>query len=348
MKRIGPQKRQKAIRHGAYKDRKRRTKITVQRALARWHPRHKLHSGRDLSSPFECRSQNTWRLRRIALVERRRVLVDFRTLKEIGPCASLVLAAELDRWRRLGGFRPQVKDVDKWDPNVLQAVSDMGLFSLLDVVNYRPPRNEDGPVKFLPFLSSRITDGSLARKLRLSLEDVLGPLKTDSSQAIYKILTEAMQNAVSHAYRSDIDPRLYACRPIRRTWWMSALTNSDTELVSIIFLDQGFGIPVTMRLTNFEAYGILARRVLRGKPQSSSIIEIATRLGRTGTTDPGRGRGLSQMKDVVRGFGGGSLRILSSKGEYVFCADGTERLTDHDRGLGGTLIEWVFPARALS
>src|SRR3954469_13914731 len=108
------------------------------------------------------------KFRQIALGDRRRVYVDFRSLRKLDPCGALVLAAELDRWRRFYIFRTHVPDVNEWDPNVLRLLSQMGLFSLLNARNYNPmTAGTDESVTFLPFMSALTTDGRLARDLRL-------------------------------------------------------------------------------------------------------------------------------------------------------------------------------------
>ena len=63
--------------------------------------------------------------------------MDFTTLREITPAAALILAAEIDRWRRLTDIQPTVLDVDDWDPAIARLLHDMGLFELVEAQN--PP-----------------------------------------------------------------------------------------------------------------------------------------------------------------------------------------------------------------
>jgi hypothetical protein len=284
--------------------------------------------------------------RKATLTDWRRVYVDFRPLRQIGPCGALVLAAELDRWRLLGGFHPRVRDLAEWDLEVTRLLNEMGMFRLLRASGRPPPTKEPYILQFLPFISAETSAGILARELRVSIETLLGPLTQKSVAGIFQVLTEAMQNAVSHAYREDIPAQEYVAQPVRRRWWMSGSVDRSAEKVSLIFLDHGFGIPTTMKLHRSEQVIQLVASFF-GKSSDAHIIKAATEVMRTGTGQPGRGRGLTQMKETVESFSSGHLRIISGHGEYTFNANTSEDLKELKFSLGGTIIEWVFSIKAL-
>ena len=75
------------------------------------------------------------------------------------------------------------------------------------------------------------------------------------------------------------------------------------------------------------------------QPSDGEMIKAATELFRTSTDQSGRGRGFRDMKRFVDESTDGELRVLSNRGVYHYMkAD--ERIGDHDRSIGGTLLEW--------
>ncbi|WP_299640665.1 hypothetical protein, partial [Devosia sp.] len=54
--------------------------------------------------------------------------IDFRSIKSVSTAAALVLAAEYDRARQLGGAPAPVFDLDEWDPEVFETLWQLGFF----------------------------------------------------------------------------------------------------------------------------------------------------------------------------------------------------------------------------
>lgn len=272
----------------------------------------------------------------------RRFKLDFTTLEEFGGAGALVLAAELDRWRRLSGLRLHTIDLDKWNPNILRLFHEMGLFSLLDVIN--PPRlpETDDPVKFVEFWSANTARGELARELRLSLENIPG-VTIPNKSTLFRGLSEAMSNVSNHAYPPDFP---FSTPPIKGQWWMSGSFNTETTLLSVAFFDQGVGIPVTLP-ANYPLERIMAIINRIGlKDNDASRIRAAMELQRTSTQESYRGYGLFRdIRNFTNSMPEGRLRILSGKGEYIYSPSDNklkngEKILTHKQGIGGTLIQW--------
>jgi anti-sigma regulatory factor (Ser/Thr protein kinase) len=289
-----------------------------------------------LSKNFEQSVNFIADVRQIFASQRKRY-IDFRPLTYIGPAAGLLLAAELDRRYRLANFRPRVIKLKEWNAEVKVALGQIGFFELLEAqgVN-RVPKFQSPSTIFLKYLTGNQVLGEKARELRIMLDKICGG--TGQSAKLFAALTEAMTNVLHHAYPKDAT---YDVEPLIGQWWMSASYVVQTKKLSVLFLDQGVGIPATLprkypweRIRAFFAqYGL--------QENHSSLIKAAMELGRTATGEPFRGLGLIRnIRSFVEVHGTGRLRILSLRGEYIFHADGREELCDRNCSLGGTLLDW--------
>ncbi|QEX16037.1 hypothetical protein FRZ44_13290 [Hypericibacter terrae] len=272
---------------------------------------------------------------RESAVRRQRGYVDFRPVRSLGPGAALVLTAELDRWRRLRRLRMSPLDLDEWDINVLAQLDEMGLFEVLD--SWQPkavPRVAVG-YQFIRFRAGVKVAGALAREVRLALEEVGAEIRNRA--ALFGGLTEAMANVLHHAYPHG---EKYVATPIQNQWWMSGAYNSANAQLSVQFFDQGVGIPTTLPRKHpaERIKGVLSSLGL--PDDDASRIKAAMLLGRSRTSEPHRGGGLSDIKAFVEATGKGRLRILSGRGQYIYDTQSGETLLTHREPLGGTLIEW--------
>lgn len=123
---------------------------------------------------------------------------------------------------------------------------------------------------------------------------------------------------------------------------MFAAYDSARNLVTVVFLDHGQTIPGTL-----PAWKDLERlRERFGVWNDGAKIRAAMELGRTGTGNLGRGKGLPDLLEIIKAHSGSMLRILSRRGMLTVENRGTEALqmtsTSLARQLKGTLIEWKF------
>ena len=106
-----------------------------------------------------------------------------------------------------------------------------------------------------------------------------------------------------------------------------------------MFFDQGVGIPSTLPRRHPSIFRKL-QELLQREDGPGARIQMALRVGESSTGHTFRGKGLNDVREFVRLCGEGELRILSGRGEYQYNANGTEKVIDHDRSIGGTLIQW--------
>ena len=268
--------------------------------------------------------------------------IDFTTLREVGPAAALVLAAELDCWRLRQKHRIRVLDIARWDRDIRHLLDEMGLFDLVRVINPPPPVEAPRPaLQFIRFKSGKLADGTLAQDLRTDLEAVTG--RIPGWQHLYRGLAEAMTNVRQHAYPSADDSG--SAHGAIQKRWMCGAYEAERKLLTCSFFDRGVGIPATLPRTHprERIRGVLSR--LRLSEDDASLIAAATEIGRTSTDAGHQGRGLADVMAFVRQSKYGRLRILSRRGKYTYDSAGRRDTSSLPSSIGGTLIEWEIELR---
>lgn len=314
---------------------KRKTKLTGDYVPARYHV--------DAPNKFDLTHENfdeivlfLKTIRKNSLISKRQYGVNFKTIQSISPVAALLLTAEMDRWRRVKRTKLRPAELKKWNPTVRQLLNEMGFFEVLEIANPCLPEDKiaDKDVEFIKFISGNESDGTYAKRLRMSLENVAGTINTKIF--MYNGLVEAMTNSVTHAY-----PRTRNFhQALDKRWWMSGSFNKVTGRMFVMVYDQGVGIPTTLPYSRFKEFifGFLKSFGLEGS--DGNLIRAAMRVGKTQTGLQNRGLGLNEMKDFIDRSGKGILRIISGKGDYLYYSSGREEVRNHQNSLDGTLIAW--------
>lgn len=164
-----------------------------------------------------------------------------------------------------------------------------------------------------------------------------GDLAEPLHEALYVGMTEAMTNVVHHAYQGDRGDGL---APItQKQWWM--FSTSKDGFLTVVLCDLGVGIPGTFP---FKHPSLWRRLTSLGRTRDCDVLEEAVKLGATRTGQSGRGRGLSQLLEIVNQTDQSSLTIHSNHGVYYKTPSkkGTHEFRD---SIMGTLINWRIPLR---
>lgn len=282
-------------------------------------------------------------LRREVEIDSYAIFIDFSKMQNVMPDAALLLAAELDRWRRLRNVRLKVHKINKWHHEARSVLQKLGLFELLEVSNV-PQRNDIiGPLRIIKFSASNTTDGRAAKLLRTSLEDVSGS-NIEMSNLLYGGITEAMANVTQHAYPEEDEGQWKL-----KYWWLTGAYDMSSGHLSVLMLDQGIGIPATLPkkypieiINNFlSKFG--------GVGDDGSLIEAALAIGRTKTDKKYRGRGLENIMKFIRHNEDGELRIISRNGECVFSSKTKKHVnSNHAVTFPGTLIHWQINLKSVA
>lgn len=268
--------------------------------------------------------------------------INFKTLKEISASAALVLAAEMDRIKHIRGGRKgfKVLDFNKWDNDIKILLRDMGMYKLLNIANIKesflhlPSAAEE---RFMKFQTGDKANGDDSLRLQTIIAHVTGVVP--ESRYLQKGLTEAMTNVSNHAYPDDyLSKNLFK----KKQWWMSASFNGVTQKLTILFYDQGIGIPESLPRKASESF---MKIITLFADDDGKMIEAAIERGRSRTDESHRGNGLEDIKNYIsnQNIENGYFKIYSGRGEYHYKKTGdenSENTARRSQKLQGTLIEW--------
>jgi anti-sigma regulatory factor (Ser/Thr protein kinase) len=265
--------------------------------------------------------------------------VNFKPIRHISASAALILAAEMDRIKRVSKKGILVKNFHQWDSNIRNLLGGMGMYDLLSIRNADRSMwdQNSGEEIFMKFQTGDKANGEDAKKLREIISSAVGMVP--GSKDLQKGLTEAMTNVSNHAYPEDF---LIKNKFNKKQWWMSASFNNVTEKLTIIFYDQGIGIPETLPKTIREKFNHLIHLLSN---DDGKMIEAATKLGRSRTEKDHRGGGLEDIKNYLanQDIENGYFKIYSNRGEFFYKKNGNieeESAVNKNQKLQGTLIEW--------
>lgn len=274
--------------------------------------------------------------------------VDFTNIERITPAAALLFAAEFDRMRRLSSLPIYAVDLDGWNPNVRAILAQLGFLRLLnvseekiDTVNF-----SHGAVNVLKFATGRKAQGTAAEPIIDALKPLFGTAEVVETAGLllYEGLSEAMTNVAHHAYPAKYN---YEFPPAMGRWWLTGAHDPENSTISVIFLDQGITIPVSLPRSNMKelardylqkAFNIIPGR--SDRVDDAQQIAAAMHLNRSSTGALGRGKGLPEMRELIDFFPRGRLRIISRRGEYVYEKGRDPELKNYEGSIVGTLIEW--------
>ncbi len=262
---------------------------------------------------------------------------NFSVIEYLDAASGLLLAAEIDRWRRTVNVRPNPFD-HLWHEDVRDFFHDAGLFELLGI-DARSTRSTvaSGPRRqSLRFQTGTFHEGATADRFRSSLEELIGQ-PIGPRRRVYDAMSEAMTNVAHHAYPRDIE--LWPA-PSRGRWWLGGSWLPDARIATVQIYDQGVGIPRTLPRSRHwsEVLPILGR--IDRERTDAGMIEAAMDYGRTSTGQAGRGKGLAQMAEWISEAGNGSLRILSGKGSLTYLPGKRPIRRQLPVEFRGTLVEW--------
>jgi hypothetical protein len=312
----------------------------------------RLHSNRNaiLTFVYELQRQVfvNGRFRGVGTNRRPALYIDLDEIEQIDIEGALILAAELDRIRRVMGIRAMLDDKN-WHPEVRAILHGLGLYSVINagrLEQHVPIADFVGHaaaagIQIVPFLSCTRADPTKALELRQALYERCAPPGDVARLAVYEALVEAFNNAVSHAYRDEFPgdglPRV-------KRWWAGALIDNVRGYLYLVVYDQGVGIPTTLprRGTMHRLAGLEPERT------DADVIRGALEYGRSGVSEDaifgsepdGRGNGLWRMCELAETFDDADVRFTSLKGDVLYAKGGVLEQTDLATRFCGTMIRW--------
>lgn len=156
--------------------------------------------------------------------------------------------------------------------------------------------------------------------------------KISNSSGLYATLIECMANSHEHAYVSEVTT-------LTSKWWLMASYNSDKDNVRFSFLDNGFGIPNTLRKNYIE--NIRQFLPLFENLDSQLVVSSLNGEFRTKTGLRNRGKGLPRIYRSVKYNQIRDLVIMSRKA-HVLCDIDALKSIEMNHNFQGTLLTWTF------
>jgi hypothetical protein len=175
--------------------------------------------------------------------------------------------------------------------------------------------------------SGQLVRGRVAKEVIDFSKAQLGKTSDASTRSMYATLIECMVNTGHHAYEK---------RFVNWKWWLMALPTTDKKRVHFAFLDNGRGIPTTVRKNFAERVSYL----FGDRTMDSELIFSALEgKYRSRMKNRWRGKGLPKIfsyssKDIIE-----NLQIVSNHG-YVDCQ--RNQLKELSDKFHGTLLYWEF------
>ena len=179
---------------------------------------------------------------------------DITNIGEIGPCAALILAAELDRWQRIDKVKLSPSLGRPWKQEVFDFLMQLGLFQFLDtdskevkVFGKKIRQNKkNNPTskrnKTLKLISADMEDTCKTSDFVINrIKNWLPEKYQNKINLIYDCISEATSNVGQHAYTKE-----ERSNAIYQRWWATASLIGDASVRLLIF-DQGMGIPASIR-----------------------------------------------------------------------------------------------------
>jgi hypothetical protein len=170
------------------------------------------------------------------------------------------------------------------------------------------------------------------------MENFEGELSEALKSSLFKGISEALTNAVHHAYEAKRNDGTKVQGDKR--WWL--FSQERDGFLTVVFCDLGIGIPNSLPLKKDARLLEILRKLSKDKSDVGAI-RAASELKKTRTNEENRGYGLAEILDAARKAEQGSCVIYSNRGRFGYGADGQEVENQFANSIYGTLIEWRVP-----
>ena len=278
--------------------------------------------------------------------------IGLNNLEEISVRCAVILAAEIDRLRRIACdelfYQGKVED----DKEPITLLRQLGVFRLVgsqheeDVT--QPKKTAHGHRTAIPLMSGLNCDEQRFLDFESAIRGILEDYQT--TDFMHSGMAEAMLNAINHGYLSKF-PLRFPCSGKR--WWAAAVLDTEHSELKVLVFDQGHGIAKTLPASGLiEGVELMVGKILGRITKyidtpEEVLVKAALDSARSRTDDEKRGKGFKDIQAPVSEIDGARLRITSGKAE-VTLRNGSDTVSlPLARHIGGTLIEWVVPTQSV-
>jgi anti-sigma regulatory factor (Ser/Thr protein kinase) len=178
--------------------------------------------------------------------------------------------------------------------------------------------------------SNSMVEPIIAAEVKKFAMNNLSRKESTDTKSIYTTIIECMTNTKQHAYKKE---------SLNSKWWIMASLDQNSKRIHFTFLDNGLGIPVTIRKGFRETVDLLLHG---GKytGQAGFLIDSALKGEfRTRTKTAHRGKGLPMIEKYFKEGKINDLIIISKKG---YENKESNKVIDLENSFHGTLLSWDF------
>lgn len=262
------------------------------------------------------------------------VLLDFRNTQLIFPGGGLLFYSEIQRIKDLFPATKFYCQESKSD-RVNQVLQHLGIFKMLGHNSTVEPRRPD--VVSWRHARSDEVDCTGAGQIIEAYDSLSKP----TTKLLFKAASEAVTNAVMHAYSGPRKDGL--AEPTTKNWWM--FCREDDNKFYMAVCDLGVGIPRTLTVKNAPEVieKILESLSFGARPSDAQMILGAMEYARTRTRLPQQGKGLMDLRRIIEEQGAGRLYVFSNRGCISYDPVNGYRATGFRKSIRGTIIVWSLP-----
>lgn len=265
------------------------------------------------------------------------ILIDFSQTNSIIAGGGLLMYSE---FQRLKDLFPRVKFFcrESRKNQVNQVLQHLNIYKMLGHSSRTVPRRQD----VVNWRHARADDIDCTGAGQII--EAYASLSQPTTRLLFKAASEAISNAVMHAYddsRGDGLPD-----PIRKSWWMFCREFENKFVMSVC--DLGVGIPNTLTVKNADEIvsKILEKISFGAMPNDAQMILGAMEYARTRTKRPQQGKGLMDLRKIIDKNGTGKLFVFSNKGCVIYDAKNGYQTQVYRKSIRGTVIVWSVPLEA--
>lgn len=251
------------------------------------------------------------------LIRRMWADIDFGGVNDLGNEVILYLLSRMDHYRERF-IRAPIKGNFPADRKAKKVFDDSGFY---DFVKTDVPIQDISTSDTLKIRNGFRVDESVAHDLREFVKAQLPGIAELKLKQVYRSVIECMANTNNHAYSTNENDS---------KWWLICKADKINNKVYLIFLDNGKGIPATMKTRVVETMTFT-----KDAEYVSAALEGTVLRSRTGK--PERGKGLPSLNKQFKTGYISDLCIISRKA-HLNLAKNTEVNLEHR--FFGTLLTW--------
>lgn len=271
------------------------------------------------------------------------VLMDMRRCRSVDPAACVLIVSEMHRCQAEFGVEFKLRSPKNRAARFLLAV-----FGVADDEVFGPDVLKGIEGRVMRVTSGARGDPSPGERTFKVAQLIEVAASEKLADRVHAALNEAADNVLSWAYGvTSTDPR--------ERWWVAGMLNPRLD-ATFIALDRGVGIPATAPQTLGDSLQSAVRALQEGEwrklttPADWQVLLATIRQKRTQSGLGERGKGLTNMIELIDEFGSGRIHIFSGDAIYSYEREAEPSKPEERCGaLGfrfpGTMVVWNVKAQ---